>query len=93
MSPIKLSRGERAALRKLVKLDGTCDRRRLKPAHAERFLEHGLLVQTPQRYHLTMRGQVEILRQRFRGIRRPSKGIQIDETSATLLSEKAFGHA
>lgn len=90
MSPIRLSRAERSSLRKLVKLDGTCERRLLRQAHAERFLREGLITHTPQRYHLTMRGQVEILRQRFRGVRGSVDGVTIDQFNS-VLDKRAAG--
>lgn len=90
MSPIHLSRAERASLRKLVKLDGTCERRLLRQAHAEQFLREGLLMQTPQRYHLTVRGQVEILRQRFHGMRGSVRGVTVDELNS-VLDQRKFG--
>lgn len=90
MSPIQLSRGERAALRKLVKLEGTCEQRRIRRDHAERLLCEGLLFQTPQRYHLTMRGQVEILRQRFRGVRGSVRGVTVDQLNS-VVDQRKFG--
>lgn len=66
---MRLTFAERAALRKLVRMDGTCYQQQLKDAHAERFLGAGLITRTPQRYHLTTRGQVEVLRQRYFGLR------------------------
>lgn len=72
MSPMKLTFAERSALRKLVRMDGTCYQQDLKESHAERFLRAGLITRTPMRYHLTTRGQVEFLRQRYSGLRRRS---------------------
>ena len=90
MSPIRLSRGERAALRKLVRLEGSCRHHQLKNAHADRFLRHGLLARTPTEYHLTVRGQVEFLRQRFRGLRGSTAGVEVSERTSVLVKD-AFG--
>lgn len=69
MKPMKLTFSERQSLRKLVRSDGTCYQRQMKAEHAQRFLSAGLITHTPQRYHLTVRGQVEVLRQRYFGLR------------------------
>jgi len=69
MKPMKLTFSERASLRKLVRLHGTCFQQQIKDSHAERFLRSGLITRTPQRYHMTVRGQVEVLRQRYFGLR------------------------
>lgn len=80
---MKLTFSERASLRKLVRMDGTCYQRQMKAAHAERFLDAGLITHTPQRYHMTMRGQIEVLRQRYFGLR-------IRALTSALRNEDAF---
>lgn len=69
MSPLKLSYAERRSLRTLIKHDGTCFQEQIKASHAERFLRAGLISRSPMRFHLTTRGQVEFLRQRYFGLR------------------------
>lgn len=85
MSPMKLSYSERASLRTLVKHDGTCYQEQIRACHAERFLRTGLIVRTPMRYHLTTRGQVEFLRQRYSGLRLRSLAQAIKNEDAFLL--------
>lgn len=87
MKPIPLTRAERSALNKLVRLKGSCSRRRLSTARAQRFIQLGLLQDFRGEYHLTLRGQVEVLRQRYRGIRRRPQSITITNT---LLDTRVF---
>lgn len=91
MGPIRLSRGERAALKKLVMHDGACEQRLIKRRHADGLIERGLMFTTPQRYHLTVRGQVEILRQRFSGLRaRADAAVQKDEDAFLFIQTRAY---
>ncbi len=88
MKPIPLTRAERSALNKLVKLKGSCNRRRLTTARAQRFIQLGLLQDFRGEYHLTLKGQVEYLRQRYRGIRCRPQSITITDT---MLDKRLFG--
>ena len=91
MQPIQLSWPERATLTKLVKKNGTCKRWQLSSRHALRFIQLGLLFETQDRYDLTLRGQIEILRQRFRRMPQHSKPIVISSFTSTLLDTRIFG--
>lgn len=85
MQPMKLTMAERASLRTLIKHDGTCYQEQIKAPHAERFLRAGLITRTPQRYHLTVRGQVEALRQRYTGLRLRSLARALRSEDSYLL--------
>ncbi len=90
MTPIPLTRAERSALNKIVRLNGSCTRRRLSTARAQRFIQLGLLLDFRGEYHLTLKGQVEVLRQRYRGIRRRPQPITISEKTGSMLDTKLF---
>jgi len=65
MTAIRLGYAERRALRKVVRHNGTCERRKLSRTRAKGLIEQGLLQETGDRYHITLRGQVELLRYRY----------------------------
>lgn len=91
MGPIRLSYAERAALRKLIRHGGNCEHRHLKPRHAERLIELGFVMRRPMRYHLTTRGQVEVLRQRYSGLRaRAEAAAQKDEDAFLFIQSHSF---
>jgi hypothetical protein len=90
MIPIPLTRAERSALKKIVRLKGSCCRSRLSTARSQRFIQLGLLQDFRGEYHLTLKGQVEILRQRYRGIRRPPQTITISDKTGTMLDDRLF---
>lgn len=89
MVPMKLTFSERASLRRFVKHDGTCYQEQIRASHAERFLNAGLITRTPMRYHLTTRGQVELLRQRFRGVRKRAARSVFKAEDDSLFSDTA----
>lgn len=67
MPPIQLSRCERASLSKFLE-------RPLQPGeipadHEEKFLNYDLVRKRVLLMHITELGQMELLRQRFRGMR------------------------
>lgn len=66
MPAIQMSRGERASLEKILKRP--CLVTDIPGEHAEKLLNYGLVKRDVMVLHATQRGQVEILRQRFRGI-------------------------
>lgn len=88
MKPIPLTRGERSALNKLVRLKGSCERRRLSSNRSQRLIQLGLLQDFGGKYHLTLRGQVEVLRQRYRHIPRRPEPIT---TTDTMPDKQLFG--
>jgi hypothetical protein len=65
MPAIQMSRGERASLEKILKRP--CLVTDIPGEHAEKLLNYGLVKRDVMLLHATQRGQVEILRQRFRG--------------------------
>jgi hypothetical protein len=66
MPSIQLSRGERFSLEKIIKRP--CLVTDIPFEHAEKFLNYGLAKREVMLLHSTPRGQVEILRQRFKGM-------------------------
>lgn len=66
MHSIQLSRHERHSLAKVV--ERPCLVTDIPAEHAEKFINHGLVKREVMILHATARGQVELLRQRFRGI-------------------------
>ena len=66
MQRIQMSRGERASLETIVRRP--CLVTDIPSEHAEKLLNYGLVKREVMLLHATPRGQVEILRQRFRGI-------------------------
>ncbi len=88
MTPIPLTRGERSALKKLVRLKGSCERRRFSSKRSERFIQLGLLQDFGGKYHLTLRGQVEVLRQRYRHIRRQPEPVT---TTGAMPGKRLLG--
>lgn len=91
MGPIRLSRGEHAALKKLVMHDGACEQRLIKHRHADGLIERCLMFTSPQRYHLTVRGQVKILRQSFSGLRARADAVaQKDEDAFLFIQIRVY---
>ncbi len=66
MPAIQMSRSERFSLEKIIKRP--CLVTDIPIEHAEKFLNYGLVKREVMLLHATSRGQVEILRQRFRGM-------------------------
>jgi hypothetical protein len=66
MPAIQMSRSERGSLEKILKRP--CLVTDIPPEHAEKFLNYGLVKRQVMLLHATPRGQVEILRQRFKGM-------------------------
>lgn len=65
MPPIHMTPDQRAALWRLTKSPLPVNE--LPGEHAEKFVNHGLAVRETLRIRITERGQLELLRQRFRG--------------------------
>jgi hypothetical protein len=61
-----MSRSERSTLEKIIKRP--CLLTDVPAEHAEKLLNYGLVKREVMLLHATPRGQVEILRQRFRGV-------------------------
>jgi hypothetical protein len=61
-----MSRSERFSLEKIIKRP--CLLTDVPIEHAEKFLNYGLVKREVMLLHATPRGQLEILRQRFRGV-------------------------
>ncbi len=66
MPAIQMSRSERFSLEKVV--HRPCLVTDIPSEHAEKFLNYGLVKREVMLLHATPKGQVEILRQRFRGM-------------------------
>lgn len=66
MSRIQMSRGERASLEKILKRP--CLVTDIPSEHAEKLLNYGLIKRDVMLLQATPRGQLEMLRQRFKGI-------------------------
>lgn len=66
MPPIHMTREERASLAKIA--EGPAPVTDLPPDHAEKFLNHGLVVRDVLRYFITTKGQLELFRQRYRNM-------------------------
>jgi hypothetical protein len=66
MPAIQMSRGERASLEKILKRP--CLVTDIPGEHAEKLLNYGLVKRDVMLLHATPRGQVEMLRQRFKGL-------------------------
>lgn len=71
MPRIQMSRGERASLEMILKRP--CLVTDIPGEHAEKLLNYGLVKRDVMLLHATPRGQVEVLRQRFKpaGFERP----------------------
>ncbi len=68
MPPIQLSRRERASLRKL--LEGPRQPGDIPSDHEEKFVNYDLVRKQVLLLYITPLGQIELLRQRFRDIKR-----------------------
>ncbi len=66
MPRIQMSRGERASLEMIVRRP--CLVTDVPGEHAEKLLNYGLIKREVMLLHATQLGQVETLRQRFKGI-------------------------
>ena len=66
MPRIQMSRGERTSLQKILKRP--CLVTDVPREHAEKLLNYGLVKRDAMLLHATARGQVEILRQRFKDV-------------------------
>jgi hypothetical protein len=69
MSTVQLSRNERSSLEKIIKRP--CLVTDIPSEHAEKLLNYGLVKREVMSLHATALGQLEILRQRFRGTEAP----------------------
>lgn len=66
MPPIQLSRSERASLSLLLEQPRQAGE--IPSDHQEKFINYGLARKTVLLLHITPLGQMELLRQRFRGM-------------------------
>lgn len=66
MPPIHMTREERAVLVRLA--ESPLPVHDLPRACAEKFLNHGLVQREFLRYRITVKGQLEMFRQRFRNL-------------------------
>ncbi|WP_088343642.1 MULTISPECIES: hypothetical protein [Rhodomicrobium] len=69
MPPIQLSRSERASLAKI--LERPREAFEIPADHREKLINYDLARQMAMLIYITPLGQVELLRQRFRGIKLP----------------------
>ena len=69
MPPIQLSRKERASLQKIF--DRPCLAGEIPSDHEEKFINYELARKRVLLLYITPLGQIELLRQRFRGLRAP----------------------
>lgn len=66
MPAIKMTRAERASLRRLAK--GALPVSDIRPQYAQKLVNHGLAVRETLRLKITAKGQLELLRQRYRNM-------------------------
>lgn len=66
MTALHFSRAERRSLAALADSQGRCPQGQLPPEHAAKFRLHRLITPMKGDYYLTVRGQIEALRQHFR---------------------------
>ena len=69
MPPIQLSRSERASLNKI--LERPCMAGEIPADHEEKFINYDLAQKQVLLLYITPLGQIELFRQRFRGIKLP----------------------
>ena len=69
MPPIQLSRRERTSLQKIF--DRPCLAGEIPSDHEEKFINYELARKRVLLLYITPLGQIELLRQRFRGLRTP----------------------
>ncbi len=67
MPPIHMTRYQRSALTRLAK--SPLPLNELPGEHAEKLVSHGLAVRDIFRFRITQKGQLELLRQRFRNVK------------------------
>ena len=67
MPPIHMTRDQRSALTRLSK--SPLPLNELSSDHAEKLVSHGLAVRDTFRFWITQKGQLELLRQRFRNVK------------------------
>ncbi len=66
MPPIHMTARERAALARLARMPAPTTE--IRREHGEKLVDHGLAVKEAFRFKITTKGQLELLRQRFRGM-------------------------
>jgi hypothetical protein len=74
MPPIQLSRRERASLHKI--LERPCQAGEIPADHQEKFVNCDLARKRVLLLYITPLGQIELLRQRFRGLKAPGPQLQ-----------------
>ena len=67
MPPIHMTRDQRSALARLAR--SPLPFSELSSEHAEKLVGHGLAIRDAFRFRITQKGQLELLRQRFRKVR------------------------
>ena len=92
MPPINMTAGERAALKQLAMSPRLASE--IEPDFAERLLDQGLAVRQALRLSITTKGQLGLLRQRYRtlGARRAAPAFG-DEVAAELEDRQALSPA
>jgi hypothetical protein len=75
MPPIMMSWRERAALRRLAR--GALPAEDIRPQYAQKLVKHGLVVRETLRLKITAKGQLELLRQRYRNM--PTRTVTVTE--------------
>lgn len=73
MPPILMTAPERAALARLARHSVAATE--VRREHADKFITHGLAVRQALRLRITPKGQLEVLRQRFR--RMPTRTVHL----------------
>lgn len=90
MPLITMTRPERAALRRLAK--GALPASEIHQEYALKLVEHGLAVRETLRLKITAKGQLELLRQRYRNISKRAAAVE-EQDFRTQLSPGLVGAA
>ncbi len=85
MPPIQLSLRERALLSRLAR--SPISAAEVDRDYVKKFVEHGLAVSQALRLTITTRGQIEVLRQRFRRMPAKQKALATDGDFVSKLEE------
>lgn len=81
-----MTSAERASLKRLAKTPATLVD--IPPQHAEKFVNHGLAVKQVFKFQITTKGQLELLRQRFRNMA-TRRVVRVSDT--TFMSQLDIG--
>lgn len=90
MPPIQLSRSERASLQKILERPRMAGE--IPADHEEKFINYDLARKKVLLLCITPLGQIELLRQRFRGVKfpaRPARALSPKGMGRVLIGERA----